>query len=93
MKIIKLHDAYSGEFIYINPDHIDDFYTRVRDDSSSLVGRITIIATIYPKSFTILETPEDIIKLINGEEDPVEVAKLHFQVCEILNSRKNKENK
>ena len=89
MKTIKLHDAYSGEFIYINTDHIDDFYTKVSNNSSSLIGRYTVIATSYPKSFTVVETPNDIIKLINGEEDPVEVDKLHCQICEILNSRRS----
>ncbi|SFU32153.1 hypothetical protein [Butyrivibrio sp. INlla21] len=91
MKIIKLHDAFTGRFIYINPDHIDDFYTKVSDDSSSLVGRYTVIATTYPKSFTVLETPNDIIKLIKGEEDPAELDKLHSQVCELLNDRRRDE--
>lgn len=93
MKIIKLHDAFTGQFIYINSDHIDDFYTKVSDDSSSLVSKYTIIATSYPKSFTVLETPNDIIKLIKGEEAPAEVDKLHSRVCELLNERRRDEEK
>lgn len=90
MKIIKLHDAFTGRFIYINSDHIDDFYTKIIDDSC-IVGRATIIATTYPKSFTVVETPNDIIKQINGEENPVEMDKLHCQICEILKERRRDE--
>ncbi|MCR4687720.1 MAG: hypothetical protein K5659_09125 [Lachnospiraceae bacterium] len=87
MKIIKLHDAFTGEFIYINPDHIDDFYTKIIDNSY-IVGRATIIATTYPKSFTVVETPDDIIKQIKGEENPAEMDKLHCRICEIVKWRK-----
>ena len=51
---------------WINPQHIESFFTDVDDYSQRIV---TCIDTINDTRYSVLETPDEILKLLNPNKD------------------------
>lgn len=66
-KIITLHEDYEEftEEIYINTNYIIDFQ---KSSTNKNVTNLNILCGSYHITVEVTETPEEIMKLINGEE-------------------------